>query len=78
MNGVTAFIQKQKDGTYRLILNDVVASSDTDAPDWKHSILFTYNNYDSASLKDMSLSQEQFADIGQNIIARLIASSEFK
>ena len=77
MKGVTVFLQKQSDGKHRLIINDVVASSDTDKPDWKHSILYTYNNYDSVALKNMSLSQEQFAEIGQNIIARLIASEEF-
>ncbi len=73
MKGVAAFIKDQEDGSIRLVFNDVEASTGTDNPDWKHIVLFTSNNYNAKSLKELSLSKEQFAQIGENLIIRLIA-----
>ena len=73
MNGVAAFIKEQEDGTIRLVFNDVEASSDSDNPNWKHVVLFTSINYDARALKDLSLSKEQFAEIGENLLIRLLA-----
>ena len=58
MKGVAAFIKEHQDGSTRLILNDIEASSDTDSPDWKHIVVFTSNSYNSKSFKELSLSKE--------------------
>jgi hypothetical protein len=73
MKGVAAFIKEHQDGSTRLVLNDIEASSDTDSPDWKHIVVFTSNSYNSKSFKELSLSKEQFAEIGENLVVRLLA-----
>ena len=76
MNGVAAFITKQPDGNLRLIFNYVSATDTSDTPNWRHITLFTYNDYDPDALANTSLSDADFAQIGQNIVARLIALNE--
>ena len=73
MNGVIAFIQEQKDEKIRLVLNDAEASEDSENPNWKHRALFTSNTYDADSIKNLSLSKEQYAEIGENLVIRLLA-----
>ena len=77
MEGVTAFIQKEDDGNLRLVLNDVIATSSGESPDWRHNVLFTSNTYDEDLLKNCNLSNEQFAEIGQNLIMRLLVLGGF-
>jgi hypothetical protein len=73
MKGVTAYIKLENDENIKLVLNDVNSTSETDTPDWTHSVLFTSNSYSEKSLKELSLSKEQFAEIGENLIIRLLA-----
>jgi len=73
MNGVTAFIKEQDDGTIRLVFNDVKATEETETPNWKHSVLFTSNSYEAEAMKNLSLSKNQFAEIGENLVIRLLA-----
>ena len=75
MKGVTAFIKEDERGNFRLVLNDVKASSSTETPDWTHSVIFTENTYNSNKMKSLELTKEQFAEIGENIIIRLMAQS---
>lgn len=72
MNGVAAYIKDQGDGTFRLVFNDVEASSDSESPNWSHNVLFTSNTYDADSLMNLSLSKEQLAEIGENLLIRLL------
>lgn len=69
MNGVAAFIKDQGDGTFRLVFNDVEATSASENPNWKHNLLFTSNIYDADALKNLSLSKEQ---LGENLLIRLL------
>ena len=73
MKGVTAFIKNDPNNEIKLVLNDVISLSETDNPDWKHDVLFTANTYNEKELRDLSLSKEQFAQIGENLIIRLLA-----
>ncbi len=75
MKGVAAFIKDEKEGSIRLVFNDIEATSAGDSPGWKHIVLFTHNDYDAKSLKELSLSKEQFAEIGENLVIRLLALS---
>ena len=73
MKGVAAFIKDQKNGAVVLVLNDVEAASSSEEPNWKHISLFTSNSYNADSFKNLSLSKEQFAEIGENLVMRLLA-----
>ena len=72
MKGVAAYLKQEHDGKLRLVFNDVEATSDSENPDWKHSVLFTSNCYEADSLKDASLSKEQYSEIGENLVLRLL------
>ena len=76
MKGVTAYIKQNTSKEIQLVLNDVVSTSDNDNPNWKHSVLFTSNAYDEEALRELSLSKEQFAEIGENLIIRLLALND--
>lgn len=73
MKGIAAFIQEQNNGKIRLVFNDVEASSESNIPNWQHRVLFTHNDYDAEDIKNISLSKEQFAEIGENLVIRLLA-----
>ena len=73
MKGVTAFFKQEANEEIKLVLNDVVSTSEGDAPDWQHSVILTSGNYDEKALRELSLSKEQFAQIGENLIIRLLA-----
>ena len=72
MNGVVAYLTETQDGRTTLTFDDV--SSDEGSPTcWRHEILYTLNSYDSDALEHLSLTKEQFAEIGENLIMRLLA-----
>ena len=73
MKGVAAFVKDQGDGSVSLVFNDIVATSLFVGGTWKHVALFTSNSYSVDSFKNLSLSKEQFAEIGENLIIRLLA-----
>jgi len=73
MKGVTVFLKEGNNGKIKLTLNDVIATSDSAAPDWKHDLNFTQNEYDSESMKKLELTEKQYAEIGENLIIRLLA-----
>lgn len=73
MKGVTAYLDGNEDGTLKLLLDDVEATSGGNAPDWKHIVPFTSRTYDAKSVKELSLSKDQFAEIGETLVIRLLA-----
>ena len=73
MKGVAAFIKQEANDEIKLVFNDVNSTSENDATDWNHSVIFTSNNYNEKALRELSLSKEQFAQIGENLIIRLLA-----
>ena len=73
MNGVVAHILEEDDGNIRLFLDDVKASRGTELPVWEHQGLFTSNDYCSETFISLSLSKEQFAEIGESLVIRLLA-----
>ena len=77
MKGVAAFLRVQADGTLRLVLNDIESISGSSEPDWKHLTLFTHKDYDADELKALSISKEKFAEIGENLVIRLLASGGY-
>jgi hypothetical protein len=72
MKGVAAYIERDGDET-RLTFDDIEADSAVDPTTWSKTVLYTYNAYPSDDLEAMSLSKEQYAEIGENLLLRLLA-----
>ena len=73
LKGVTAFLEKEGNESMKLVFHDVEATSPTAHPDWKHMVNFTSNVYDKKKLQNLELTKEQYAQIGENIVIRLLA-----
>lgn len=72
MNGVVAYIQETEDGKTMLTFDDV--SSEKQLPIyWRKEVLYTSNSYSSAAMESLSLTKEQYAEIGESLIIRLLA-----
>jgi len=63
-------------GQIRLIFDDVISDSDQWPQLWHSHVFFTHNDYDTESLRKMNLSEKQFAQIGEAVIARLLATND--
>ncbi|WP_317930565.1 hypothetical protein [Halioxenophilus sp. WMMB6] len=72
MKGVVTYLEEIDGGVLRLVMDDVSSSSEGENI-WAREMLFTHNDYDADSLADLSLSKEQFAEIGENLVMRLMA-----
>ncbi|MGB8714798.1 MAG: hypothetical protein WCD66_00380 [Rhodanobacteraceae bacterium] len=72
--GIVICLRDLGDGHSRLIFDDVIAD-DRVAPQrvWRHRVFFTHNAYPNESLDNMELSDEQFQEIGEAVVARLLA-----
>jgi hypothetical protein len=72
-NGVAVCLRRLESGQLRLIFDDVVAESDRWPQSWRSHVFFTHNDYDAQQLCSMRLSENQFAQIGEAVVARLLA-----
>jgi hypothetical protein len=71
--GVVSCLRDIGNGTSRLVLDDVTSDSLTNAMAWSFDCLYTWRDYDSADLDAMNLSDLEYQNIGQNLVARLLA-----
>jgi len=71
--GVVVSAVEQGAGRVRLIFDDVVAEGRPLPQNWRPVVLFTWNEYDESALSEMSLSTDEFAAIGEMVVARLQA-----
>jgi len=67
--GVVVCLTDRGNGTSRLILDDVMAESGT----WRRKPFYAWNEYDSALLNEMSLTDDDYQRIGEALVARLLA-----
>ena len=70
MNGVVAYIAETEEGRTTLTFDDVSSETPTS---WRHKVLYTRASYDSKALEEMALTKEQYAEIGENLMIRLLA-----
>ena len=73
MKGVVAYIKNEDLENFCLVLDDVEAKSSSANSDWKHTVLFTTKSYDATKLRNLELTKEEFAQIGEDIVIRLLA-----
>jgi hypothetical protein len=74
--GVTVSLRRLENGQLRLIFDDVVADSEQWPQSWRSHVFFTHNDYDAERLCTMGLSENQFAQIGEAVVARLLTLSD--
>jgi uncharacterized protein YjiS (DUF1127 family) len=71
--GLVCSIVERPDGQLRLIIDDAERTEGMDSQSWRTTALFTWQDYDRSGFLGSDLSDEQLADIGLNIVARLAA-----
>lgn len=71
--GVVACLRDDRDGTSKLIFDDVDADSTTNPIQWSFASFYTWRNYPDGALNQMKLSPQEYQAIGENLIARLLA-----
>ena len=72
--GVVATIHKVAEGCFRLTLDDVKSVMTLDATTWQREGLFTFRDFAVSSLHELQLTQQQFAEIGENLLIRLMTN----
>lgn len=60
-------------GRVRVVFDDVRAEGGATNRCWRPITLFTWNEYDESALAEMALAAEEFAAIGEAVVARLQA-----
>ena len=72
--GLSICLRDMEDGTSRLFFDDVKADKDENPINWKFNSCFSFTPcFDNETLDNMSLTDEQFKDIGTAVVARLLA-----
>jgi hypothetical protein len=71
--GLAACLRQLENGQIRLTFDDVIADSEEWPQSWCSHVFFTHSDYDAQHLCTMSLSEGQFAQIGEAVVARLLA-----
>jgi hypothetical protein len=71
--GVVARLIKTSEGRLCLVLDDVQYQLGVGAASWKVERFFTAREYSEADLVEGSLSKQELALIGENLITRLLA-----
>ncbi len=68
--GVVSCLRDEED-ELRLIFDDVKSKDETNPMYWEFKTFFTWKKYDKEKLLECDLSDEQYKEIGINLIARL-------
>lgn len=71
--GLVAYLRRLDDKTMRLIFDHVEADTEISPKSWRHFCFNTFNDYDAEDLKNLRLTQKDFASIGENLIISLLA-----
>ena len=72
-HGVVACLTPAAGGKTRLIFDDVTSDRESKPTAWTPRVLFTWKELDIAQLKDLKLSERELAQIGENLLLRLLA-----
>ncbi len=74
-SGVVVSLRATSDGRLCVVFDDVRRQPAADALSWTHQRFFTATEYSSSELENLGLNKDQLAQIGENIIIRLLALS---
>ncbi len=71
--GVVASLLETSDGRMCLVLDDVQYQLGVDASSWRADHFYTAREYSKKDLVEGTLGTQEFAQIGENILIRLLA-----
>jgi hypothetical protein len=72
-SGVVWCLRELGKGKLGLVLDDVSNESKMTSGPWEHSVLFTWQDFDEKEIMELELSEKNLAEIGFNVLARLVA-----
>ena len=72
MKGVVVYMEEVANEV-RLVLDDVDTRARPKPDQWYRVVAFTANKYDARAFISQSLSKDQYAIIGENLVIRLLA-----
>ena len=71
--GVVASLLDIGNGQSRLIMDDVRSQQPVRETSWNFDLFYTHQAHDNATLDRMALSDDTYREIGEVLVARLIA-----
>ncbi len=71
--GIVCSVVPGSNGSIRLVMDDAASPSRSFPQQWQVETLFTWHEYDEASVLDVALTERELADIGLSLISRLSA-----
>jgi hypothetical protein len=74
--GVVATLMAVDDDTCRLIMDDVGRGGASGKTSWKQQRFFTHRDLNSKKLNDLTLSPDEYRQIGENLLVRILALSD--
>ncbi len=60
-------------GSSKLIFDDAVSESAGNRVNWLFESFYTWRDYPNENLDEMKLTAQQYQEIGENLVARLLA-----
>lgn len=72
-HGVACSLSKLSDGRLRVVLDDVKNLAPDDSGPWRHEVFVTFKDYEQAKLSSLDLPEDELADFGHFVLARLLA-----
>lgn len=72
--GIVVSMREMENGTSRLFIDDVVSNQESNPKSWSYKMFYTFTpEIENSILDNMELSENQLADIGAAVVARLLA-----
>ena len=72
-NGIVLSLREVDNDTLRVVMDDVSNESSSTKTSWNHEIVVTWKDYKEKELLENNLSEKELADLGANVVARLVA-----
>ena len=73
-NGVVCCLREENKDSFTLIFDDVVNKKEKTAGIWEHEVVFTWKEIKAKNIGN--LSESELAEIGSNLLIRLLALSK--
>ena len=73
--GLVVTLLDMGNGTSRLTIDDVISESSAGDTSWKFHCFYAQKRFDSKSIDDMALPDVEYQEMGEALMARLLALS---
>lgn len=75
-SGIAVSLRRTSNGRVCLVLDDVAVQLGVGRNGWRHETFFTAKEFDRSALENLNLSKDELAEIGENILIRLLATNQ--